>query len=105
MISALILSLIISLLLTIAVYFTPIVVFRFMIIRRPVTNKASIAIAIVWAIISWLVFALLRDALGEEVTTNVLPALFWGYIDYYILRMQYKSTNNKPADPADEITY
>ena len=92
-----ILSIIISLLLTVAIYFTPSVVFRFMIIRRPLSKKASIIIAIIWSIVSWIIFNVLRALLGEDISTNVVPAFLWGFINCNILQMQYKSSRHKEA--------
>lgn len=100
MFDELILALTISFLLTIVIYLAPIAIYRFLIVKKPLPKKKALTVAIIWGIIGWTVFNVVRGAIGEELSTNVAPAFLWGYVNYHIMKKQNKSGNN----PEDEVT-
>ena len=80
-----VLVLVFSLIMTIAVYSLPIIIYRFMIRRSPVEKKKAIIITIIYAFIGFFIMAIIKFALGEEGVTNGAAIALWSMINYFIL--------------------
>ena len=79
-----ILSIFVSILITIIIYTIPIVIFRYAIIKRPITNKLAIKITIIYAICGFFVMALVCYIINQSAATGG-GLLLWSFVNYKIL--------------------
>lgn len=78
-------NLLLSLLITIALYSLPIIIYRYAIRRRPVGRKAAKIIAIVYGVVALIVMSvILMITNGSAVSSG--PIVFWSFVNYWMLK-------------------
>lgn len=85
-------DLLFNVLFTVTIYCLPIVILRYLILRRAVSKKAAICITIIYCVIAWISFRFIQYAVSGEITSTTTTAFLWGMIDYSMLR---EKPNNK----------
>ena len=79
-----ILSIFFSILITIIIYTIPIVIFRYAIIKKPITNKLAIKITIIYAICGFIVMSLVCYIINQSAATGG-GLVLWSFVNYKIL--------------------
>lgn len=64
----------------------PILIFRFLIKRKPVSKKSAKIFSIIYAALSFFVSALFFAIIGEEDFTFAFIVAAWGFVNYSILK-------------------
>ena len=77
-------GLILSLILTVAIYSVPVIIFRYAIFKRPLDKKAAIFLTIIYGISAFIVMAAIIFALGGAYASGTAIFL-WSFINYRIL--------------------
>lgn len=81
-----ILDLVISLIITVAVYSLPIIVARYAILRRPVDRSKAKVITITYAVVGMIVMAVLVKALeGDDAKITFGGLILWSFVNYKML--------------------
>ena len=75
-----------SLIVTIAVYSLPIIIYRYGIRKRPVSPKKAKTITIVWAIIGFFIMTFIVIALGGSGGATGGGIFLWSYVNYRMLK-------------------
>ena len=72
------------------IYTVPILIFRFLVIRRPIEKKKSLHIVIVHGIIVFLVIFLLENAPDSGMSGTNGAVIPWSFVNYWILTFGLK---------------
>ncbi len=78
-------GLLVDLLLTIALYSLPPVVYRFAIRKRPMNRKSALLLAVIYALAASTALLALTQSLGRAAVPGA-AIFFWSYVNYMILR-------------------
>lgn len=89
-------ELFISLLITIAIYSVPILIYRYAIIKMPVQKKRAKKITIVYGVIAFIVMSCLLFAVNGSGAAGA-SIIFWSWVNYRAL------TGGKTAQPGEPI--
>ncbi len=77
-------GIILSLILTVAIYSLPIIIYRYGIRKRPMEKKPAKRLTIIYAICAFVVMLLILFALGSDGTVGG-AIILWSFINYHML--------------------
>ena len=78
-------AILLSLIVTIAVYSLPIIVYRYGIRKRPMEPKPARRVTIIWAIVGFIIITLIVYALDGSSGATGGGILLWSYVNYRML--------------------
>ena len=84
-----------SILITVAVYSVPIIIYRYGIVKQPIEKKLAKRITIIYAIVAFIVMIVLLFFFNGKRSAGAI--LFWSWINYKIL------TSGKKQDAEEQI--
>lgn len=82
--STTIVGIILSLIITIAIYSLPIIIYRYGILKHAVDTSKAKKITIIYAIIAFIIMIFVGSLLNAPKVTFI-PLVFWSYINYKML--------------------
>lgn len=84
-------SIILDLIITVAVYSLPVIAFRYLIKRKPVSPKTAKIITIAYGVVAFIImYLIIATVRGGAVAATAI--IFWGKINYIILTNGYEET-------------
>ncbi|HOP10696.1 MAG TPA: zinc ribbon domain-containing protein [Oscillospiraceae bacterium] len=95
-------TLILNLILTVAIYSLPIIIYRYAIRKEPVSPKTGKAITIVYGIFAFIFMLLIASATGGSASGGAI--FLWSYVNYKILTkgwVQYRDTETAAQERAE----
>ena len=104
------LDLLISLVVTVAIYSLPIIIVRYAILRRPIARTTAMWVTIIYAIFAFFAMSFLISYLsdGKEINKSGTVIILWSYINFKMLtggkntrkpkKQKIEATNNNAVD-------
>ena len=85
-------SFVLGLFFTIVIYTIPLMIYRFVIRKTPVSPSKAKKISIIYSICAFIVITFILYAIYDETTPGGSISTIWTFIDYYILKKGYNNS-------------
>lgn len=93
-------DLITDLLITVLLYCTPAVFYRYAIIEAPIPEKKAVKFSILWSVIVYVALFVVYMAIQAGTIPNMAAAFIWGTVNTWILTRGSKKTDSSENTPA-----